>query len=119
MRRYLFETPWFSVRLHHILKSDEDRGWHDHPWDFLSILLTNGYTEHRPDIAYGGFLYNMRAYIPQFTLVSRWAEDRHRLELTDGPVWTLVFTGPRRREWGFIDSRGQWTHYSKHKGAVN
>jgi hypothetical protein len=43
MRRYIFRTPWFTLRLHHILRSDDDRHLHDHPFDFTSFLLTGGY----------------------------------------------------------------------------
>src|SRR5271157_1654536 len=45
-RRYrLLSTPWFNVYLHQILKSDEDRHFHDHPWSFFSFLLKGSYRE--------------------------------------------------------------------------
>jgi hypothetical protein len=82
-----------SLRLHHIKQSDKARSLHDHPWEYWSFLLTGGYTEHT---AMGS------TYLPRFSLVRRYAEQTHRLELTDGPVWTLVWTGPKRKPWGFI-----------------
>lgn len=39
MRRYLVESPWGTLRAHNILRSDEDRHYHDHPWDFRSLVL--------------------------------------------------------------------------------
>jgi hypothetical protein len=48
MRRWIFQTPWGTIHLHHILRSDGDRAFHDHPWNFTSILLSGGYTELRP-----------------------------------------------------------------------
>ena len=30
----------------------------------------------------------------------------HRIELTDGPCWTLFVTGPKYQEWGFLCPRG-------------
>jgi hypothetical protein len=95
MRRWTLETPWFSFRVHHILRSDHARSFHDHPFDYWSLLLTNGYTEHTP-LGY--------RYYPRFSLLKRYAESQHRLELTDGPVWTLVWTGPNRKPWGFIQN---------------
>jgi hypothetical protein len=47
-RWYLIETPWFGLKLHHILRSDQpNRGFHDHPWSFVSFKLRGSYTELR------------------------------------------------------------------------
>lgn len=43
-RYYLLEWPW-RIRIHEILRSDEDRDMHDHPYDFVSIMLKGGYIE--------------------------------------------------------------------------
>jgi hypothetical protein len=51
--RWAINTPFGGVKLHHILRSDEDRDCHDHPWSFLSIVLRGGYWEHRPKIEQG------------------------------------------------------------------
>jgi hypothetical protein len=100
MARWYVQTPWFTIRLHHILRSDNAVSFHDHPWDFTSFLLSGGYTEVTP---------TGTRWWPRFSVIRRRAEDLHRLVLTR-PVWTLVLTGPRRREWGFeID--GQWVHW--------
>ena len=45
IRYTLIECAWFSIKVHHILESDEDRCEHDHPWPFLSLILTGGYWE--------------------------------------------------------------------------
>lgn len=45
MHRWILRTPWGTLRLHHILRSDDDRHLHDHPFDFTSFLLTGGYLE--------------------------------------------------------------------------
>lgn len=100
MERWYLQTPWFTLRLHHILRSDEARALHDHPWDFWSVLLTGGYTEVTP---------TGTRYWPRWSLVRRRAEDLHRLVL-DQPVWTLVWTGPKRRSWGFVID-GQWVYW--------
>ena len=46
-RYYILKTRWFRIYLHEILRSDEDRDCHDHPWNFTSIILKGGYWETR------------------------------------------------------------------------
>jgi hypothetical protein len=102
MRRWrLLHTRWLGVRVHQILRSDADRELHDHPFDFLSVILWGGYREQRAD---GERVCRAPA------LVWRRAETLHRLELLAGPTWTLVFRGPKRREWGFLTAAG-WVHW--------
>lgn len=109
MHRWILHHPWGTLRLHHILRSDAAREPHDHSWDFTSLLLTGGYWE---------VFEGSRWWRPQFSLVRRRAEDLHRVELAR-PVWTLVATGPERREWGFsvngerihhAEARAMWSH---------
>ena len=47
-RYYVVETRWFAVYLHHLHTSDEDRALHDHPWSFVTFLISGGYEEHTP-----------------------------------------------------------------------
>jgi len=109
MERWILDLgPLGTIRLHHILRSDEARALHDHPWDFWSFLLTGGYIEvTRHPLGHPGWI--AERYRPRFSIVRRRAEDLHRLVL-DEPVWTLVWSGPRRREWGFMLPTG-WIHW--------
>ena len=45
-RLNLIKTPWFSVKLHWILRPDPDRDLHCHPWRFVSFVLRGGYEEY-------------------------------------------------------------------------
>lgn len=101
MRRFILATPWFSIRLHSILRSDVERDLHDHPWSFVSFLISGGYDEIR-QLA-GGFQYGITW--PRWSLIRHEAEDLHRI-LLDKPVWTFVVTGPVRRKWGFQTKQG-------------
>lgn len=50
LRRWvIFRLPSFGLFIHKFERSDEDRGLHDHPWDFIVIPLWRGYIEHRFD----------------------------------------------------------------------
>jgi hypothetical protein len=123
--RWAINTPLFGIKLHHILRSDEDRDLHDHPWSFLSIILSGGYWEHtarEPDVDPRFDLRHMtgkpvtdRTWHGPGSILWRPAPSPHRLELPEGrSAWTLVLTGPKRREWGFrticgwISSSSYW-----------
>lgn len=123
MRRWLLMTPWGTVRLHNILRSDEDRDLHDHPWDFASLILRGGYVDVVPLgqndgrgrlrlRAHATFLKSTMLVARVFRagqVVRHRAEDLHRLEVPT-PAWTVVLTGPVRRRWGFETEHG-WMYY--------
>ena len=101
MRRYhLKYSKLTSIRFHHILASDPQRDLHNHPWDFISVILSGGYTEHTPD---GSIRYDAPC------VIRRPAEQFHRLEL-DGDAWTYVVTGRVKQRWGFQTDRGWIPH---------
>lgn len=105
VRWTLFKCRWFEVLLHRFLRSDS-AAIHDHPWSFVSLVLWRGYREFLkpfdpPDFAPLGAKWPLRRR--PLSIAFRRAEDRHRVEI-DGPPWTLVVTGPRRRSWFFYPS---------------
>ena len=105
----------FNVYLHHFLRSDDDRALHDHPWLNASILLQGRYTEHT--IAGGGV--NHRAVYAAGAIKFRGPRYAHRIELTDGPCWSLFVTGPNIRTWGFHCPAGwrPWQQFVDTKNA--
>jgi hypothetical protein len=93
------------VYLHNFMRSDFERATHDHPWDSTSILLWGEYKEHLAD--------GTVAYRKSGDIVTRKAEDSHRIELIYAqPTWSLFITGPKVREWGFNCESG-WVHHSQ------
>ena len=96
----------FNVYLHNIRRSDDDRALHDHPWINCSILLDGSYVEHT--IEAGGV--NRRVVRTAGDVVFRLPGAAHRLEIADGPCWTLFLTGPTWRSWGFHCPNG-WRHW--------
>ena len=122
-RYFLIQTRWFALYLHHLHVSDEDRALHDHPWSFLTFLLSSGYYEHvvEPCLTYDSYhgewrpdTLHVRRWRRRFSLLWRPAEWQHRLELVK-PTWTLVLRLSRRRQWGFITKNGwqDWIAYGK------
>lgn len=97
----IFGCRWFNINLHYIYKTDEDKHDHDHPWNFLSIVLEGSYA----DTVDG--LYQKRRKC--FSIKRNKAEYHHKLaeiRSSTGRCVTLVFTGPRRREWGYVTKNG-------------
>lgn len=99
---------FFNIYLHRFMRSDDDRALHDHPWWNVSVLLDGQYVEHT--IAQGGI--NHRAPREAGDWKFRRASAAHRIELTNGPCWTLFITGPRLRSWGFHCPKG-WVHWQE------
>ena len=113
-----YMNRWFVVPrnvtqntyLHQILRSDDDRALHDHPWDNVSFLLIGRYAEITPT---GSYLREAGS------IVRRRATDSHRLELIDGePCVSLFTTGPKLREWGFHCPKG-WVHWRDFTAGEN
>lgn len=95
---------FFSIYLHHIRHSDDDRALHDHPWWNCSIILRGGYVEVLSDTVRWRGLSCGR-------ITFRKARTPHRLYLPAGmTAWTLFITGPVIREWGFHCPNG-WVHW--------
>lgn len=88
---------FFNICLHKFSNSDEPV-FHDHPWPSLSFMLQGRMVENFPD---GGRLCRQGA------IYFRRSTQLHYLTLIDQqPVWTLFFTGPNIREWGYLTNEG-------------
>jgi len=101
-QRYrLFACPWFNIYIHKLCKSDEEKHPHDHPWSFITFILKGNYIEYTLDHPRG----ILRKWLH---IVYHRAEDVHKFILPEEPkpTWTLVFTGPRKREWGYLTETG-------------
>ncbi len=94
-RFQLVKTRWFNVYLHRLLALQKHPHCHDHPWTFVAVLLKGGYWECR-----GGPTGNVWTWQKPGSVLYRPAEFRHTV-VTNGVSWSLIFTGPKRREWGF------------------
>ena len=95
----------FSIKLHKFHDSGITPYPHDHPWDFISIILSGGYVEERH--FEDGTTETIRHKPGR--IVVRKARDRHRVLEVFKPNWSLVFCSPRKRHWGYwIDGKWCW-----------
>src|SRR5579872_1331659 len=100
LKRYFILGKHHGARiyLHKIITSDPGRDLHDHPFDFLSIILWGGYVEETYTTALQVATQKKRKYPGM--ILWRPAQWTHRLIL-DRPAWTLVFRSRKKRDWGF------------------
>ncbi len=93
-----------AIRIHEILRSDLGRDFHDHPWDYVSIILRGGYYEVIPQYdKYRNYVGDKRTWYGPGSIVFRCAEHLHRLELPEGQTCTTLFTTFKyKQKWGFI-----------------
>lgn len=90
--------PGPSMFLHHFLGSDPDGAVHSHPWEFgLSVILVGRYREER---CLDDGAKVVRDFGPGDVNVIH-ANDRHRIELLTGDVWSLFLTGAVVQSWNF------------------
>lgn len=82
----------FSIRLHHWIRSDDDRFFHDHACDFVSIVLRGKYTNVTP---------NGSREVSAGSIWFAKAEQRHYLRIPIGGAWTLLLCGRPYHKWGF------------------
>ena len=86
--------PWLpSIRIHRILRADNERHQHDHPWHARTIILEGGYVEWR-----GPEMFSRER---GDTATLRPDEFHHISHVTPGGVATLFITWGKSQTWGF------------------
>lgn len=115
-----------GIYLHHITGADPGKDLHDHPWPFLTVVLSGAYTEEWTDTAdtdHGRVLVsdgercfqwaNLRRTWPRghFRIVGE--HFAHRITSAEPGTYTLVLRLPKRRDWGFYlpDGWVWWRDY--------
>ena len=121
-RYYIFlkDRKWFpfNVTLHKIVRSD-DPIMHDHPWGYMTIILSGGYWEHTPVFNNDGkMIAEFQKWRGPGSIIIRKANDYHWLELNEGgAATTLFFMGPQQREWGFLKNN-KWIQHENYLQSV-
>lgn len=133
--RWTFIFFGYSMRIHHWIKSDDNRYFHDHSADLVSIVLKGRYWNVKPyddnknptdtiDIWYDGIkreIMNQKVYYVE-GIFNSWhnffnmqnsiwfsnAEDLHYLQIPREGAWTLMFEGRPKQKWGFIVNGHKW-----------
>lgn len=82
----------YSIRIHHWLRSDVKTNFHDHPYNFISIVLRGSYINVTP---------NNRIKVRAGNIWYSNASQKHYLDVPKGGAWTLLFCGKPYKKWGF------------------
>ena len=93
----LLRTKRFQVLIYWLYAPRWPPTGHDHPWDFLTVILRGGYQESTPK--------TQTVFRRPGSVLFRKAEFIHNVATTSEKVcWSLVITGPKRRQWGFEEA---------------
>lgn len=94
----IFACPLFSIFIHKIYLKDEDLHSHNHPWNYINVLLSGGYEELY--YQYGKPLY--RNVLP-FQITKRKHDIYHSVNhVFKSPTTTLFLIGKKRYKWGYF-----------------
>ena len=119
VRYRLVQTPWFGLYAHRFDNADV-RTFHDHPWNFVSVILRGGYVEAQAvwdDTSFWPVDTKPRRLRAGSINRKRATELHYVARLLRKPTWTLVLVGRRQRKWGYVDEDG-WTPFDEHPNAV-
>ncbi len=109
LRRWTLILFGYSLRLHHWIKSDDRRFFHDHSCDLISIIIKGSYYNVMPDENYEPVWHLATAWVPR----KMKAEDRHYLDIPKAGAWTLLLCGRPYHKWGFYVKNARTGEYVK------
>jgi hypothetical protein len=134
--RWTFIIFGYSIRIHHWIKSDDNRHFHDHSSDLLSIVLKGNYYNVKPILKYKdpSFIVEERDHPDECSpstnekwcyvegIFNSWknffnmknsiwfskATDQHYLSIPKEGAWTLLLEGRPYHKWGFYVNEHKW-----------
>ena len=123
--RWTFIFFGFSIRLHHWIRSDDKRYFHDHSCDLISLILKGWYynvvpksqREIKIENGLRGLEYSVNDFNTEECVkikAKAWkpwffrATEKHYLEIPKGGAWTLLLCGRPYRKWGFWVNGKKW-----------
>jgi hypothetical protein len=139
LMRWYWNFKFFTFKIHKFINSDDDC-LHDHPWNFISIILKTGYNEvsiidpkkikHNDNVEVYSYTLNsfgenkkqwaIKRFYGPGSIIFHKATHTHRVELINNTVaWTIVFTGKRIRSWGFRDKLFNWHYWRDYVTSKN
>ncbi len=93
VRYDIIKTRWFRIFVHNLIAVDAHDSCHNHPWNFVALILKGGYSEYTFETGW--------VWRPAGSLLRRPAAWAHNVTTKPAGMWSLVITGPKAFEWGF------------------
>jgi hypothetical protein len=108
-RRWVLNLGFGSLRVHHWYRSDDKRAPHDHPWWFVTLVLSGSYEDWGYPVrtARGAPALNICKVdgLKRGSLRYRPAHHVHSVSVNPGGCWTVLLTGAETNQWGFWTKR--------------
>ena len=89
----------YSIRLHHWIKSDDRRFFHDHSCNLISMIIKGTYKNVTP-----AGTFQVKAWRPRLMK----ATQRHYLDIPKEGAWTIILCGRPYHKWGFYVKDHKW-----------
>ena len=94
LRFTLLQTKRLHIRLHTILAADGTPYLHNHPFNYISVIISGGYTEQFLDNK------NLKTIIhKRFSFIKRKNTDFHRILSVESKTKTLFFAFNKENNW--------------------
>ncbi len=97
--RFRIDFYWFSFRLHYWVGDDDSRAYHDHPINFITLIIWGGYLDIHPR---NGKSYARIMGIGSMNLIRR--HYQHYVKLIRKPTISLLFTWGKPEKYGFYNT---------------
>jgi len=97
--RWTFIFFGYSLRIHHWLKSDDRRFFHDHSCNLISIIIKGKYKNITPN-----GIFEAKAWKPRYMN----ALDQHYLDIPKEGAWTILLCSRPYHKWGFYVNNHKW-----------
>jgi hypothetical protein len=89
----------YSIRLHHWIKSDDRRFFHDHSCDLVSIIIKGQYKNVTPEGTFQAQAWKLRKMK---------ANQLHYLDIPPEGAWTIILCSKPYQKWGFFVGGVKW-----------
>lgn len=92
----------YSIRLHHWIKSDDNRHFHDHSCNLISMIIKGWYYNVVPQFPdYPNVMLYRKIKAKAFKPWRSNAYAKHYLEIPKEGAWTILLCGRPYHKWGF------------------
>jgi hypothetical protein len=102
--RWTFILFGYSIRLHHWIKSDDRRFFHDHSCDLISMVIKGKYKNVIQEGPHNIVAYDVTAWHPRMMK----AKQRHYLDIPKEGAWTIIICSRPYHKWGFYVNNHKW-----------
>ncbi len=97
LKRWVFLFFDYGIRIHYWRRSDDKRFFHNHSWDFISLIIRGSYTDVSLDINSNKITEDT---VKTGSIRYRKANHFHYVKVHK-PTLTIVLSGKPLQNWGF------------------